>query len=48
MEKELERALDRAKSTREKAMLLTLAFPEEDLDLLIKFLKTCLKKGGQS
>jgi hypothetical protein len=48
MEKKLERALDRCKSNREIAILLTLAFPEENLDMLIKFLKTRFKIGGRS
>jgi hypothetical protein len=44
MEKELLRALDRVKSNRETAMLLTSYFPENKLEDLIAFQRAYLKK----
>lgn len=40
--KELERALDKSKSNREIALLLTLSFPEESLEQLILYQKAHL------
>ncbi len=41
--KELEKAMEKYKSNREIAMLLTLSFPEESLEQLIMFQKAHLK-----